>query len=249
MARRTVARVGRALLRRRWGESWTRREGLARALALGAAPRRVAAGHGRRPAPRAGWSSQRPALRGRAQGRKHAPLPPPPPPRTNRTRRVPHPVLIGHDASLPPYPHLVFRAGSMGGDGPARSDLPCRARRRLARPRVPQRRSARLRLGAFERRPLRTRGVGFRGPRTRLAAAEQQQRGGPVHPPPCAAPRRAARLAARGSGGAGTRRPTCTPLRPPCSLGAGCPRGAFQRAKPSLPLRKCAPRAVCRVSA
>jgi hypothetical protein len=248
MARRTVARVGRALLRRRWGESWTRREGLARALALGAAPRRVAAGHGRRPAPRAGWSSQRPALRGRAQGRKHAPLPPPPPsyqsdtprpsPRTNRTRRVP-----------PSVPTSCVQGRKHGRRWAARSDLPCRARRRLARPRVPQRRSARLRLGAFERRPLRTRGVGFRGPRTRLAAAEQQQRGGPVHPPPCAAPRRAARLAARGSGGAGTRRPTCTPLRPPCSLGAGCPRGAFQRAKPSLPLRKCAPRAVCRVSA
>ena len=32
-----------------------------------------------------------------------APPPPPPPPRTNRTRRVPHPVLIGHAASLTPY--------------------------------------------------------------------------------------------------------------------------------------------------
>jgi hypothetical protein len=31
-------------------------------------------------------------------------LPPPPPPlRTNRTRRVPHPVLIEHAASLTPY--------------------------------------------------------------------------------------------------------------------------------------------------
>ena len=29
--------------------------------------------------------------------------PPPLPPRTNRTRRVPHPVLIGHAASLTPY--------------------------------------------------------------------------------------------------------------------------------------------------
>ena len=27
----------------------------------------------------------------------------PPPSRTNRTRRVPHPVLIGHAASLAPY--------------------------------------------------------------------------------------------------------------------------------------------------
>ena len=31
------------------------------------------------------------------------PPPPPPAPRTNRTRRVPHPVLIGHAASLTPY--------------------------------------------------------------------------------------------------------------------------------------------------
>ena len=33
-----------------------------------------------------------------------APPPPPhPPPRTKWTRRVPHPVLIGHAASLTPY--------------------------------------------------------------------------------------------------------------------------------------------------
>ena len=30
----------------------------------------------------------------------HIPYRPPPPPRTNRTRRVPHPVLIGHVSSL-----------------------------------------------------------------------------------------------------------------------------------------------------
>jgi len=30
-------------------------------------------------------------------------LPPPPPRRTKWTRRVPHPVLIGHAASLTPY--------------------------------------------------------------------------------------------------------------------------------------------------
>ena len=30
-------------------------------------------------------------------------FPPPPPPRTKWTRRVPHPVLIGHAASLTPY--------------------------------------------------------------------------------------------------------------------------------------------------
>jgi len=32
-----------------------------------------------------------------------APSPPSPPPRTKWTRRVPHPVLIGHAASLTPY--------------------------------------------------------------------------------------------------------------------------------------------------
>ena len=31
------------------------------------------------------------------------PRAPPPPPRTKWTRRVPHPVLIGHAASLTPY--------------------------------------------------------------------------------------------------------------------------------------------------
>ena len=35
-----------------------------------------------------------------ARGRRRAP---PPPPRTKWTRRVPHPVLIGHAASLTPY--------------------------------------------------------------------------------------------------------------------------------------------------
>jgi hypothetical protein len=38
----------------------------------------------------------------RATGRHRAPRPPPPP-RTKRTRRVPHPVLIGHAASFIPY--------------------------------------------------------------------------------------------------------------------------------------------------
>ena len=36
------------------------------------------------------------------RGARHRP-PPPPPPRTKWTRRVPHPVLIGHAASLTPY--------------------------------------------------------------------------------------------------------------------------------------------------
>jgi hypothetical protein len=39
------------------------------------------------------------------QGARGGPRQAPPPllPRTNRTRRVPHPVLIGHAASLTPY--------------------------------------------------------------------------------------------------------------------------------------------------
>jgi len=37
------------------------------------------------------------------QGNILVSLSPPPPPRTNRTRRVPHPVLSGHAASLTPY--------------------------------------------------------------------------------------------------------------------------------------------------
>ena len=37
---------------------------------------------------------------------KASPPPPPPPPRTKWTRRVPHPVLIGHAASLTPYPRF-----------------------------------------------------------------------------------------------------------------------------------------------
>ena len=36
-------------------------------------------------------------------GQPGAPAPSPPPPRTKWTRRVPHPVLIGHAASLTPY--------------------------------------------------------------------------------------------------------------------------------------------------
>ena len=40
----------------------------------------------------------------RVDGATGPPPPPPPPPsRTKWTRRVPHPVLIGHAASLTPY--------------------------------------------------------------------------------------------------------------------------------------------------
>ena len=38
-----------------------------------------------------------------AEGEAPGPVPPPLPPRTKWTRRVPHPVLIGHAASLTPY--------------------------------------------------------------------------------------------------------------------------------------------------
>jgi hypothetical protein len=38
-----------------------------------------------------------------ATGLSSCVVPPPPPPRTKWTRRVPHPVLIGHAASLTPY--------------------------------------------------------------------------------------------------------------------------------------------------
>ena len=44
---------------------------------------------------------------------------PRPSPRTNRTRRVPHPVLIGHAASLPPYAQCtagVLNAAVLGLD-------------------------------------------------------------------------------------------------------------------------------------
>ena len=53
------------------------------------------------PAPRAGRPC-RVAL-GRQEVLLHQRPPPPPPPRTKWTRRVPHPVLIGHAASLTPY--------------------------------------------------------------------------------------------------------------------------------------------------
>ena len=47
---------------------------------------------------------------GCARRRRRAP--PPRPPRTKWTRRVPHPVLIGHAASLTPYQTLREDAGS-----------------------------------------------------------------------------------------------------------------------------------------
>ena len=43
------------------------------------------------------------------------PPPPPPPPRTKWTRRVPHPVLIGHAAS--PHPVLIGHAASLSQVG------------------------------------------------------------------------------------------------------------------------------------
>jgi hypothetical protein len=53
------------------------------------------------------------------------PFPPPTPtPRTNRTRRVPHPVLIGHAASLTPYGHRPVAASRFTKRGARRSLLP-----------------------------------------------------------------------------------------------------------------------------
>ena len=48
------------------------------------------------------------------------PTPHPPPPRTKWTRRVPHPVLTGHAASLTPYPQDMNAP-------PARRVAPCPA--------------------------------------------------------------------------------------------------------------------------
>jgi hypothetical protein len=56
---------------------------------------------------------------------------PPPPSHTNRTRRVPHPVLIGHDASLSGPSSVTSRRG-----------VPCRSRRRRTPPRPAAPRSA-----------------------------------------------------------------------------------------------------------
>ena len=56
------------------------------------------------------------------------PPPPPPPPRTNWTRRVPHPVLIGHAASLTPYPPRPRPSRrSAAASAPARPASPCSA--------------------------------------------------------------------------------------------------------------------------
>jgi hypothetical protein len=52
------------------------------------------------------WCAPRRAQRAPAQPQRHARRAErfrPPPPRTKWTRRVPHPVLIGHAASLTPY--------------------------------------------------------------------------------------------------------------------------------------------------
>ena len=54
---------------------------------------------------RAGWMRRPSAPRARCKS-------PPPPPRTNRTRRVPHPVLIGHDA--PRSAQAVSKGGAFG---------------------------------------------------------------------------------------------------------------------------------------
>jgi len=62
---------------------------------------------------------------------------PRPSPRTNRTRRVPHPALIGHAASLTPYPRSPA-AGLRGGPHAhaVRDSLGCLWRRASRRPRA-----------------------------------------------------------------------------------------------------------------
>ena len=52
---------------------------------------------------------------------------PPPPPRTKWTRRVPHPVLSGHAASLTPYKVAVQNRARAGEGSPARAPAPARA--------------------------------------------------------------------------------------------------------------------------
>ena len=69
------------------------------ALAVCAATRTSSGGAGAGVAP-AGPGG---APAGRMGGLPLAPELCPPPPRTKWTRRVPHPVLIGHTASLTPY--------------------------------------------------------------------------------------------------------------------------------------------------
>ena len=55
---------------------------------------------------------------GEVLARAPAAPPPPPPPRTKWTRRVPHPVLIGHAASLTaPPPRTADRAAGRGSWG------------------------------------------------------------------------------------------------------------------------------------
>jgi hypothetical protein len=70
---------------------------------------------------------------------------PPPSPRTNRTRRVPPPVVTGHAASLPPYPFLRPQNGGVSccPHAPLRGRAAPRRVRRGPREVAPGRRDAR----------------------------------------------------------------------------------------------------------
>jgi len=109
---------------------------------------------------------------------------PPPPSRTNRTRRVPHPVLIGHAASLrqpPPRdaPHHrldLARAPGNGSKGPRRARR--RQRGRVARVRDPG-------LAPLLRRQPRNASRGApRAPRARPAPRAPAPRPAPRPPLP-----------------------------------------------------------------
>jgi hypothetical protein len=118
------------------------------------------------------------------------PLPPPPlPPRTNRTRRVPHPVRIGHAASLTPYESDTPRPSPRSRWG---LSAPCRsARRGIADPRAaPARPSRRCRRPAHPRArapaALRLLVRGLDEPPCDCRAGEDHRRGAGAACQPCA---------------------------------------------------------------
>ena len=97
---------------------------------------------------------------------------PPPPPRTNRTRRVPHPVLIGHAASLSQVPRVRVVPPRRAGHG---------ADRRALRGAVDEKRACRRRQGRGAARlpgPAPP-GDGQELPRRLCARAGDVGRGGP----------------------------------------------------------------------
>ena len=118
------------------------------------------------------WADMLPAeLRAHAQhsaaeewGAEKVPPPPPPPPRTKWTRRVPHPVLIGHAVCLVFAPRRWHApqtrprgCSAAGGHRPRRPRRPPAARTAL-------RRSAAMARRRAAAPPRRMRGRGGRGP-------------------------------------------------------------------------------------